>query len=189
MLAALLHDVGKGIITPVRDAEGHLRFRDHDVAGANAAAERVAALHLSKAEQDRVVLLVRQHMMPALWLDDLNAVAIHRFWRQMGAGGIDLIFLILADYLGAFGTAYDQDRWLIAVEHAQTLLRAYFEDYDRLVAPPPLIDGRQLMRALDLAPGPLVGDLLDRIREGQVSGEIHTADEALDFARAHRDEG
>ncbi len=184
MLAALLHDVGKPLVMLVPDDEGTLRFRGHDVAGADAAAERVEALHLSRAEQDRVVLLVRTHMESALWLDDLTPVAIHRYWRRMGAGGIDLIFLALADHLGAAGTGYDQDEWLWLVENAQTLLRAYFEDYDRLVAPPPLIDGRQLMQVLGLAPGPLVGDLLDRIREGQVSGEIHSADEALAFARA-----
>ncbi len=185
MLAALLHDVGKGMVTPERDEQEHLRFRDHDRVGAAVAAERVAALHLSKAEQDRVVLLVRHHMNPTLWLDDLTPLAIHRFWRLLGAGGIDLIMLILADYLGAFGMAYDQDRWLMAVEHAQTLLAAYFEEYDRLVEPPTLINGSDLMQALGLAPGPMVGSLLDQIREAQVSGEVVTAEDALALARTY----
>ncbi len=90
---------------------------------------------------------------------------------------------MLADYLGALGAAYEQDRVAAAVERAQTLLHAYYEDYERLVEPPPLINGSELMQALGLAPGRVVGDLLDRIREAQVSGEIHTADEALAFAR------
>ena len=184
MLAALLHDVGKGIVTPIRDTDGHLRFRDHDAVGADALVERVAALHLSKAEQERVILLVRQHMLTILWRGELDALAIYRFWRQMGEGGIDLLLLLLADYLGALGAAYVQDDWILEVERTQTLLHAYFEEYDRLVEPPPLVDGRQLMRALALQPGPVVGDLLDRIREAQVVDEIHTADEAIQFARS-----
>ena len=184
MLAALLHDVGKGIVTPIIAADGHLRFMEHDRVGAEAVVARVAALHLSKAEQDRVVLLVRQHMLPVLWRGELDALTIHRYWRATGEGGIDLLLLILADYLGALEMAYNQDEWLESIERVQTLLHAYFEEYDRLVAPPPLIDGRQLMRTLDLAPGPVVGDLLDRIREAQVMGEIHTRDEAIQFARS-----
>jgi hypothetical protein len=39
------------------------------------------------------------------------------------------------------------------------------------------------MGELDISPGPLVGYLLDAIREAQVAGEIHTQQEAIDLAR------
>ncbi len=185
MLAALLHDIGKPMVTPVIDAEGQPRFKRHEQIGADAAAERVAALRLSRAEQDRVVALVRYHMGSALWLDDLTPVEIYRFWKRQGEGGIDLIMLTLADYLGALGAAYDQDEWLRLVERAQILLQAWYEQRERLVDPLLLINGSDLMRALDLAAGPQIGDLLERIREAQVSGDISTADEALRFARLH----
>jgi hypothetical protein len=51
------------------------------------------------------------------------------------------------------------------------------------VEPPSLLDGNVLIRSLGLTPGPVIGDLLERIREAQVSGEIATPDEALEFAR------
>ncbi|MFN8565104.1 MAG: hypothetical protein U0703_26555 [Anaerolineae bacterium] len=69
------------------------------------------------------------------------------------------------------------------------LLSAYFEEHDRLVDPPALINGNQLMRALGLPPGPAVGDLLERIREAQVSGEVASMDDALGFARRHLSNG
>jgi hypothetical protein len=65
-------------------------------------------------------------------------------------------------------------------------MRAYYEERERFVEPPTLIDGRTLIKALNLAPGPVVGDLLERIREAQVGGEISTPDEALTFARSYR---
>ncbi len=184
MLAALLHDIGKGIVPPVPDEHGQPRFRDHAAVGADAAAARLEALHLSNAERERIVTLIRYHMGSALWLEDLTPLAIYRYWKTLGEGGIDLVFLTMADYLGAVGVRLEQDVWLRLVENAQTLLRAWYEQRDQLVAPPALLDGRALMKALGLKPGPLVGELLERIREAQVSGQIATPEAALEFARA-----
>jgi poly(A) polymerase len=183
MLAALLHDIGKGIVTPNLDESKGARFPHHEQVGADAAAARVEALHLSRAEQDRVVALVRYHMGSALWLDELTPVAIYRYWKQLGDAGIDLIFLTLADYLGAMGTYYDQNVWLRLIERAQTLLRAYYEQRDQLVDPPVLINGNELIQALGLKSGPQVGDLLERIREAQVTGNVVSAEDALNLAR------
>jgi hypothetical protein len=44
--------------------------------------------------------------------------------------------------------------------------------------PPPLVSGTDLI-ALGLAPGPQFAQLLERIRDAQLNGEIHTHDEAL----------
>lgn len=189
MLAALLHDVGKAMVEPKMDENGQPRFRGHETVGADAIVERVESLHLSRAETERVVALVRYHMGSALWLDDLTPVAIYRYWKQMGEAGIDLIFLTLADYLGAVGARYDQDLWLKLVERAQVLLAAWYDDRQRLVEPPALINGNELIKALGLTPGPVVGDLLERIREAQVSGEVVSADDALRFARLHAANG
>ncbi len=185
MLVALLHDIGKGIVTPVLDENGDRRFREHETVGADAAIERLYDLHLSNAERERVELLVRYHMGNALWRGELTPVAIYRYWKPLGEAGIDLIFLTMADYLGVYGPRYDQDVWLRLVERAQTLLRAYYEERERLIDPPTLINGTDLMRALGLKSGPQVGEMLERIREAQVSGEVVTADDALRFARLH----
>jgi poly(A) polymerase/tRNA nucleotidyltransferase (CCA-adding enzyme) len=39
------------------------------------------------------------------------------------------------------------------------------------------------MGELNLRPGPIIGQLLEDIREGQATGRISTREEALDFAR------
>ncbi len=195
MLAALLHDIGKGVVTPVLDEDGQPRFRGHERVGAEIAVERLEALHLSNAEIERVVTLIRYHgetefrTRSAMWLDDLTPVDIYRYWKPLGEAGIDLIMLMLADYLGALGAGYNQDVWLRLVERAQTLLDAYYNQRERLVDPPTLINGNALMKALGLKPGPIVGDLLERIREAQVSGEVASAEDALRLARLHVDNG
>jgi hypothetical protein len=47
-----------------------------------------------------------------------------------------------------------------------------------------LIDGHDLLREFELQPGPLVGELLEAVREAQVSGEVRTREEALALVRA-----
>ena len=185
LLAALLHDVGKPLVTPVIGVDGHPRFYGHEAAGALAAEERIAALHLSNGERERIVTLVRYHMGSALWLDELTPIDIYHYWKPLGEAGIDLIFLTMADYLGAFGARYDQDTWVRLIERAETLLKAYYEERERLIEPPVLINGNELMKALGLPPGPVIGDLLERIREAQVKGEVLNADDALRLARQH----
>jgi poly(A) polymerase/tRNA nucleotidyltransferase (CCA-adding enzyme) len=63
----------------------------------------------------------------------------------------------------------------------------YFEQHEETVAPPLLVDGRTLMHALNLAPGPEIGRLLRLIQEAQAAGELPTAESAIEFARtAHK---
>jgi hypothetical protein len=96
---------------------------------------------------------------------------------------VDVCLLTLADALGSAGVHLRQKVWLEQVEHARQLLSAYFEQYDTLVDPPPLLNGSALIDALELQPGPLVGELIDLIREAQAAGEIETSDAALALAQ------
>jgi hypothetical protein len=45
--------------------------------------------------------------------------------------------------------------------------------------PVKLIDGNDIMNNFDLAPGPLIGKLLDMVNEAYASGDLNTRDEAL----------
>ena len=52
-----------------------------------------------------------------------------------------------------------------------------------VVAPPALVNGYDLMRELELGPGPYVGELLESIREAAAAGEVTTREEAVALAR------
>jgi tRNA nucleotidyltransferase/poly(A) polymerase len=147
--------------------------------------ERAAALRLSNDEIQRLTAIVRGGAQ-VLDLPQRPAdLALHRFWREFDAAGVDAALLALADHLGTVGSYLNQDEWLGHIERARILLEAYYERYEEVVAPPPLLDGHALMTALDLQPGPKIGTLLTLIREGQVSGEIATVADALRAARQH----
>lgn len=152
------------------------------------AAALVERLRLSNVEQDLILKLV-SGWEPVRNLPT-DPVSIYRFWKTHGAAGIDVILLGMARVLGEESVGLRQDEWLAQVEHKRILLSAWFDEPDRFVNPPPLLDGNDLKRELGIGAGPLIGEALERIREGQVAGTIRTRGEALLLARAvlRRDE-
>ncbi|MEQ8677593.1 MAG: HD domain-containing protein [Aggregatilineales bacterium] len=173
LLAALLHDTGKtqSDISP-EDALNH---------SAELVAKRAEALRLSNAEKQLLVKVVRNHTQP-LNLQRNSKRDMHRYWYTLGETGVSVILLALADYLGTVGFEIKQDEWVKILEHARTLLAAFYDHHDEIVSPTMLVDGNALMEKLNLEPGPMIGELLDAIREEQAVGEITTEDEALTFA-------
>ncbi len=147
---------------------------------------RAAALRLSNPERERLTALVRGRAHFAALANsetELDPLTIYRFWREAGEAGIDITLLDLARTLARGGVSIDQDRWLRRVDHAGTLLYGYFQRRAEWVEPLAVINGRELMAALHLKPGRMVGQLLEAIREAQVTGSVTSAADALELAR------
>ncbi len=185
-LSALLHDVGKGVAGPASKGPGG-PLLGHDVLGASMAATALRRLCFSSAETVRVRLAVRNHMRPGQLVQetggDPSRRAIYRFYRDAAPGGVDTVLLSLADHLALRGPGVDPEHWQRHLRLSQALLEAFFEHHGEVIEPPLVVDGHELMAALDLAPGPEVGELLDSIREAQAAGEVTSPAEALALAR------
>ena len=52
-----------------------------------------------------------------------------------------------------------------------------------IACPPKLISGHDLINIFAMNPGPEMGVILEAVREAQVSGEVATRQQALDYAR------
>jgi len=187
--AALYHDVKKPGTKSVDEA-GRIRFFDHDVLGAKVASERGRAFNLSNDEIERVRNIIANHMRFHFFTSRLEGdkkepsrKAIYRLFRDSGEAGIDLVLLGLADLRGTRGHTLTQETWTAALDLARILLENYWEKPEETVAPPRLLDGNELMIELNLEPGPMVGKLLEAIREDQATGKIETRGQAIEFAR------
>jgi tRNA nucleotidyltransferase/poly(A) polymerase len=144
--------------------------------------ENAMDLRLSRAEIDRWLgALAGMGLVAGVAKDDV--LGAHRFWKATGASGVDAIILHLSRVLCNQDIDLDQDNWLIELERAQWLFHAYFEAYDRIVEPPVLVTGADLMAALKLKQGKIIGELLSAIQEAQVTGEVASPEDALTFAR------
>jgi len=63
------------------------------------------------------------------------------------------------------------------------MLAAWWQRPNEILDPPRLLDGSQIMEALHLEPGPLIGELLEAIQLGQVEGRVKTREDGLELAR------
>jgi tRNA nucleotidyltransferase/poly(A) polymerase len=184
-MAALLHDVGKPA-TGERDGSGRLRFLEHEALGARLIGERCRSMRLSNDETEFLVSLVLHHMRPET-LQAATAVtrrAAYRFFQDTGQAGVGIVLLSLADLLGKYAASPPQAEWGSRVGVARSLLQAFFEERSEIVDPPRLVSGEEVMQALGLQPGPIIGRLLQALREAQAEGGVRTGDEALAFVRA-----
>lgn len=111
-----------------------------------------------------------------------TARALFRYFRDVGNVAVDTIYLNLADHLAARGPMLDEARWQEHVEVANTALAYYFDQRLRHAAMPRLVNGNELMEALHLQPGPMVGRLLAEVDEAAAVGAIATKEEALTLA-------
>jgi hypothetical protein len=140
---------------------------------------------LSKSEIDWLGRVVKNHMRPLRMaaFDQVTKRAVYRYFRQLESEGVAVAILSLADHLGASASPPEEDPWKAHVDVVRALLEPYFEAFESLIRPEPLLDGHQLMHALNLEPGPEVGRILEAVLEAQVVGEVATQEEALNLAR------
>ncbi len=138
----------------------------------------IEPLRLSTAEIKRLMAALA-HYQHVYNVDPGSVLSVHRYWHRAGAAGVDACLLSATHYLGYHGPYLQQNDWLSFVECVLALLSAYYDQQDVIVAPPPLLDGTSLITELQLTPGPIVGYLLDRIREAQVTGDVQSADRAV----------
>ncbi len=154
--------------------------------GAEISARLAERLRLSNAEKNRLVTIVRHHMRPLLLAQTGKLPtrrAIYRFFRDTGPAGVDICLLSLADTLATYGPTLPQDIWSDHLDVVRALLEAWWEKRQERVEPAALVRGEDLIRDLQMAPGPDMGLLLERLREAQACGEIKTQAEALALAR------
>jgi tRNA nucleotidyltransferase/poly(A) polymerase len=196
MWYALFHDVGKPEARQVeKQPTGALRYRffEHEVRSAQMTNQRLSMLRFSRQEIDLATAVVRHHMRPHL-LDasfrnaPISRRACYRFFRDVGGKqvdqppGIDVAILALADYLSIHRES-PPPAWQEYLAHVGDLLRFVLTEKGleraRLT---PLVDGYLLMKHFSLAPGPLVGRLLEQIAEAQAAGEINSEREAIGYA-------
>ena len=184
-LAALLHDIAKPQ-TKAIDAQGRLRFLGHGKEGATTAANILERLRFSSKEVRLVEIMVRHHLRPGqMSHDELPShKAIYRYFRDTGDTGIDILFLSLADHLATRGPQLNIAHWQEHAQMVEYVLTQRFQE-ERLVIPPKLVDGHDLIKSFGMSPGPKIGELLEAVREAQASGELTTKEEALAYIREH----
>jgi putative nucleotidyltransferase with HDIG domain len=190
-LAALLHDVGKPD-TAELDPDGQVRFIGHEGVGATMAADALHRLRFSGDVVRLIQTIVRHHLRPLglTWGGVASKRAIYRFFRDTRDAGVEIALLSLADDRATAGYRDDADgssrevaEYQALLETVRALLDAYFNQQGSVVAPAPLLTGRDLIDQFGLEQGPTIGRLLAGMGEAQATGQVTTREEAQSWVR------
>lgn len=182
------------------DPTARVRFFRHEQVGAEMASDRLSALRFSRREIALAATAVRCHMRPHALHDSFDGQpisrrAIYRYYRACDVQanrpvGVDVALLALADFRAIYNAQMDHapiadpSVWRAYGQHIRQLLEFGFAaDGWGTVRQRPLVNGHVLIERFDLAPGPALGQLLEELTEAQVAGEIHTPEEALQWAQ------
>jgi poly(A) polymerase len=179
---ALLHDAAKPATRAVTEA-GRVTFIGHDAEGAQLATDVMRRLRASERLQSHVADLTRHHLRLGFLVarEPLRRRDIYRYLSACEPVEVDVTLLSIADRLATRG------------DNAEHAIAAHLALADRLLGealawrsggrPAPLLRGDDLVRSLDLAPGPEVGRLLEAIAEARFAGEVTDREQALEHAR------
>ncbi len=178
-MAALLHDIGKPATYSIAE-DGSIQFYAHPQVGAHIALHITRRLSASTKDRRLAQLVTAHHMRPGQLGQDgeVTPRAIRRYFVDLGSAGITVALFSLADHLATFGPQPLTSAWERHLSVVSLLLMRYIRERDSIL-PPRLLSPEELMRRLKLAPGPLVGQLLEAIAEAQSEGTISSKEDAL----------
>lgn len=189
--AALLHDVGKPATRAIRPDKGNrVTFYGHDEVGGRLVRQIAKRLRWSKETRESVAHLVTMHMHPfhLCTVQDKEMIsrrAALKMYHRAGELLLPLFMLAMSDSLASEG----EDKPPGMEESLVRLYRRIDDVCEEFIYPvlrgKKLLTGKDLMDVFQLQPGPFIGELLGKLEEAQVEGEIVSRDEALGWAKKY----
>jgi poly(A) polymerase len=167
--AALLHDVAKPVTASCDAQSGAIHFYGHEKIGAQMAEALLQRLKFPRKQTDEIAAAVLHHMQFKDVKDMRKSTLRRMLMRETFPLELELHRL---DCLGSHRR----------LDHYDFMLEQERELQNQPEIRPPLLTGDDL-QSLGMKPGPDMGALLAEVREKQLSDELKTPAEAIDWAR------
>ncbi|HXN30291.1 MAG TPA: HD domain-containing protein [Polyangiaceae bacterium] len=181
-IAALLHDVGKPRTRAWSDKTADYTFYDHDRVGAEIAEPIAARLRFSNEERARIVSLVRNHLFH--YSDEWADAAVRRWIRRVGLERVDDLYALNDADVRAKGRDFEPD--IEALARLKARVAQVMAEGAALSTRDLKVNGHDLIRELGVAPGRVIGEVLDALLEAVISDpSANDRDSLLARAREH----
>lgn len=192
IFAILYHDIGKPKTLSMANQNNKERitFFEHNKEGEIIAGETIKKLSLTNASirPEEVKWLIKNHMlfMNAKHTEIRNSTLVKYFFDTYTGGlsekGKKLLMLIYCDSLATIPKGSKPN-----LQNFKGILKRInqLKDHTRqqISLPKPYLNGNEIMEFLNIQPGPLVGKLIELLREEQLSGKIRNRQQAIDFIK------
>ncbi|MCX7881254.1 MAG: CCA tRNA nucleotidyltransferase [Patescibacteria group bacterium] len=165
--ATLIHDIGKAPTFKKDEKTGLITFYNHEVVGTKIAQKIAERFRLSNKQKEKLIRLVQYHQFTVSEIQ--TDKTIKRFIRNIGKEYLDdIMALRFADRLGS-GAKPDSWRFKLFRKRLIEVQQEPFKITDLKV------NGYDVMRILNIKPGPKVGQILkeifDKVTEKKLPNE------------------
>lgn len=186
-LSGFLHDIGKPSTWTIEEETGKHRFIKHDDVGAKMCTKILKNAKFSKKQTDYISKMVKYHIYPShvVGTPDVNEKIYMRLIRKMENDVIDVIILAMADRLSARGVEITDEIINKNINNLQSVLNFYLDVKESLKPLPKLLSGEEIMELLNIKPSKELGNIIKSMQEAQLSGEIATKKEAINFVKSY----
>jgi poly(A) polymerase len=178
-LAALFHDIGKPDTKTTGD-DGRIHFYDHETRGAEMAKTIMHRLRYSNEDTDSVSRIVGLHMKLKQSGVDGSGASDKTLRKFMAAVGDDLepaVLLMQADNISHSHKASMPDQ-IPRLYDRMKQLGSQQPNGSKVKLP---INGNDIIKALDLKPGPIIKALLKKVEDAWFENPSMSADDAMDI--------
>ena len=184
-LVAFMHDIGKFSTWTIEEDTLRHRFIKHEDVGAKMCIPLLKAMCFSNKQIDYISYMIKKHMYPTAVVSapDLNEKVMMRYVRKSEDNAIDNIIIAQADRLSALGPEITEEIVKNNIDSLNLLLDFYLNVRETLQPLPKLLDGNEVMAILNLKPSPRLGEILEALKEAQISGDVLTKDDAINFVK------
>jgi len=165
-LSALFHDIAKPRVR--KKVNGRWRFFGHAKASAELTKEIMMRLKFSNDRITRVTRLIAHHMFD--YKQELSDKAVRRFIKRIGADNVDdLIALRKADDLAhGWGRDFEKD-----IEKFKNRVDSQIKKSHPFTISDLAVNGHDVIKIVDLQPGPRVGRILNQLLERVIEKPEH----------------
>jgi tRNA nucleotidyltransferase (CCA-adding enzyme) len=180
-LSGLLHDVGKPRSRQFSDKVSDFTFHEHERIGAEMVDVMLQRLRFSGDERQRIVALVRHHLIcyDESWSDS----AVRRWVQRVSPELLEQLYALNRADIVAKG--FDPTPQLIQLESLQQRVERVLAAGAAMRVRDLAIDGHDLMRELGLKPGRAIGEILSALLDEVIEDPTLNQREAL-LDRARR---
>lgn len=184
-LAAFMHDIGKFSTWTIEPDTGRHRFIKHEDVGSKMVPDILRNMCFSNKQIEYVKYIVKKHMYPTAVVSapDLSEKVMMRYVRKSEDNAIDTILIAQADRLSAQGPEITHEIVEENIAALNKLLYFYLDALKTLEPLPKLLDGKDIMRILNIKPSKKLGEIISALEEAQINGEVVTKDDAVLFIK------
>lgn len=107
----------------------------------------------------------------------LDAIRIYHFFKLTANAGVASCLLALVED----SLSRESDKDALVRNMVDSLIDVYFHEHEKYLDIQPILDGNDLIKLFKLKPGPRFKELLELLKEAQVSGKVTTKVSAQHF--------